>query len=289
MVEPGIGNRWIFSTAVAQQILALSAAIDCIERAKNRRLLRVVLGSVPLTVSNVIVNGKGRRYRENWAKRSYTTSLVVEKFRQRFEQVVNDITEFSSRACCDYKVLRGDSRKQLSTVDSIDLAVFSPPYPNSFDYTDIYNLELWMLGYLKTKQDNSVLRNQTLRSHVQIKRQFDTLRDVSPTLDQVYGTLVRARKKLWNRNIPEMVSSYFCDLALVLIDIHSKLRQNGRIFMAVGSSKYAGVFVDVPKITVELGTSAGLMLIDNDSIRSMRSSAQQGGRKELHESMLIFC
>ena len=30
-----------------------------------------------------------------------------------------------------------------------DLAVFSPPYPNSFDYTDVYNVELWAMGYLR--------------------------------------------------------------------------------------------------------------------------------------------
>ena len=145
-----------------------------------------------------------------------------------------------------------------------------------------------MLGYLSSKQDNSVLRNQTLRSHVQIKRSFDTLRDVSPKLDRAYDGLVRVRSRLWNRHIPEMVSSYFCDMASILAEIHSKLRPNGRIFMAVGSSKYAGVFVDVPKITIELATSASLTLIDNAPIRSMKSSAQQGGRKELRECVLVF-
>ncbi len=35
----------------------------------------------------------------------------------------------------DYVVLRGDSRELLGSIDEADLAVFSPPYPNSFDYT----------------------------------------------------------------------------------------------------------------------------------------------------------
>jgi hypothetical protein len=145
-----------------------------------------------------------------------------------------------------------------------------------------------MLGYLKTRKDNSILRNRTLRSHVQIKRTFDTLRDVSPTLDTAYDSLVALRRKLWNQHIPEMLSSYFCDMASILAEIHSKLRQNGRIFMAVGSSKYRGVLIDVPAILMEIATASGLNVVDSAAIRPMRTSAQQGGRRELCESIIVF-
>lgn len=56
-----------------------------------------------------------------------------------------------------------------------DLAVFSPPYPNSFDYTDVYNIELWTLGYIRDAASNQRLRSATLSSHVQIGRKFCTL------------------------------------------------------------------------------------------------------------------
>jgi hypothetical protein len=287
-VQPGTGDRWIFSTRVAQQILALSAGIDCVESANNRRLLRVALGSILLTVSNVIVNGKGRKYRGNWQNRNCTASLVVELFRKRSEEVVIDLQRFASRACCDYKIIRGDSREHLSKIGSIDLAVFSPPYPNSFDYTDIYNLELWMLGYLQNREDNVRLRNHTLRSHVQIKRQFDTLKGSSAKLDRTYDQLVAMRQFLWNRNIPEMVTSYFCDMTSILIQIRAKLRKNARIFMAIGSSKYAGVLVDVPAILIELAPIANLSVVKTAPIRSMRASAQQGGRRQLKEVVLCL-
>ena len=68
----------------------------------------------------------------------------------------------------------GDTRKRMADLDGpFDLILFSPPYPNSFDYTDIYNLELWVLGYLASAEDNLTLRRATLRSHVQIKRDDD--------------------------------------------------------------------------------------------------------------------
>ena len=288
IVQPGSDGRWIFSTEVAQRILGLRDAIEAVEDATNRQLLRIILGSILIGVSNVIINGKGRRYRGGWRKRDCTADMVEENFRRNFEEVAIDLKAFRTRACSDYRLIRGDCREHLSTVDCIDLAIFSPPYPNSFDYTDIYNLELWMLGYLSSKQDNSVLRNQTLRSHVQIKRSFDTLRDVSPKLDRAYDALVRLRKKLWNPHIPEMVSSYFCDMASILAQTHSKLRQDGRIFMAVGSSKYAGILVDVPGILTELAAASGLTVVDSSAIRSMRASAQQGGRRELSESVLVL-
>ena len=43
MFEPGKNGRWVFATPVAQQILGLSAAIECVHTRKNRRLLRVIL------------------------------------------------------------------------------------------------------------------------------------------------------------------------------------------------------------------------------------------------------
>jgi hypothetical protein len=288
IVQPGSDGRWIFSTQIAQRILGLHDAIDAVENPVNRRVLTIILGSILIGVSNVIINGKGRRYRGGWRERDRSPDMVEENFRRNFEEVVVDLRNFGTRACTDYCLIRGDCRERLNDVDNVDLAIFSPPYPNSFDYTDIYNLELWMLRYLGTKGDNTDLRNQTLRSHVQIKRPFDTLRDVSPKLDRAYEALVCLRKKLWNRHIPEMVSSYFCDIASILAEIHSKLRPNGRIFMAVGSSKYAGVLVDVPGILIEIATASGLNVVDSAAIRSMRASAQQGGHRELRESMLVF-
>ena len=39
---------------------------------------------------------------------------------------------------------------------SIDGIIFSPPYANCFDYTEIYKLELWFGGFVK---DYSELKN----------------------------------------------------------------------------------------------------------------------------------
>jgi DNA modification methylase len=35
-----------------------------------------------------------------------------------------------------------------------DLILTSPPYPNNIDYSEVYKLELWLLGFID-KQANS--------------------------------------------------------------------------------------------------------------------------------------
>ena len=178
--------------------------------------------------------------------------------------------------------------ERVADTEPADIVIFSPPYPNSFDYTDIYNVELWMLGYLRSREDNTVLRNQTVRSHVQIKRDFDAADLDSAELRRVYRALCRRRNELWDEDIAEMVRAYFGDMQVILRQIRAKLRRGGRAFLAVGNSKYAGVVVDTPKILAELAPSIGLRCVASSSIRSMRASAQQGGREELHESLIVF-
>ena len=102
-----------------------------------------MLGSLLVELSNATVNGKGRRYRKNWQRRDVTAADVEDSFERAFYTVFTDLCSYPKRRCTEFTLLRGDARKLLSTAGPFDAAIFSPPYPNSFDYTDIYNIELW--------------------------------------------------------------------------------------------------------------------------------------------------
>jgi hypothetical protein len=288
MVEPGRNNRWIFSRDAAKRILALRTAIDLLTAAPHRSVLRVALGSILVSVSNVVVNGKGRKYRLGWEGRQKSDHYVDAAFRDAFLEIYTDLSRFSDRPMQEYSLHRGDSRQRIADSEPVDIVIFSPPYPNSFDYTDIYNLELWMLGYFRSRKDNTTLRNQTVRSHVQIKRDFGAEDLDSAELRCVYGALWRRRSELWDHDIAEMVCAYFGDMVIILKQLRTKLRQGGRAFLAVGNSKYAGVIVDTAKILGELAPALGLRCVSSASMRSMRASAQQGGRAELHESLIVL-
>jgi hypothetical protein len=166
--------------------------------------------------------------------------------------------------------------------------LFSPPYPNSFDYTDIYNVELWGLGYLESNEDNRQLRDLTIRSHVQRLRSFGTRDLTSPTLQSTYDQLSDRRPELWSPHIPAMIRAYFDDLSTVLDAARSRLTRDGRIIVVVGDSRYAGITVDTAAILREMASSLALEVERCVAVRSMRASAQQGGQQLLSESLIAF-
>ncbi len=284
-VEPGVGGRWIFARPVAERILALRSAIDKLENTANARLLRILLGSCLVGCSNVVISGKGRRYRSGWQSRPVQARAVGLAFETAVLGAIDDVCRYNDRPCPDYTVLRGDSRMVVAGAGATDFALFSPPYPNSFDYTDVYNVELWMLGYLKDKEANRSLREGTLRSHVQVKRAYSSAA-TSPLLERTVARLTKRRHELWDGDIPEMVSAYFCDLATVLDGLHANMRLGASVMMVVGDSSYAGVMVDVGTIAAEVAASRGFRLHSLAPVRSMRASPQQGGRPELGETLV---
>ena len=287
-VEPGHKGRYVFSRAVAGRLLAYRAAIENVQDAACRRLFRVVLASTAIPASNVVVSGKGRRYRRGWQERENLSELVDELFRDGVLQALYDLRRFSSRRCLDYRVLRGDARSLTKDIGPHDLAVFSPPYPNSFDYTDVYNVELWTLGYLNSQEENTQLRHATLRSHVQLLRKFNGREFGSTTLKATITALSEVRHKLWNPHIPEMIGGYAEDLMTVMDELSRGLRRRGRVYVIVGDSRYASVDVPVAKILTEIVQSLSYRVIGLESCRSMRSSPQQGGRHELGETLVIL-
>lgn len=285
-VEPGKHDRWIFDLQIARQIQVYRDAIEAIENEAHRRLFRVLLGSVLIPVSSVTISGKGRRYRQHWKLRTRGPSDVDRLFHEAFVRVYFDICRYPERACSEYTLLRGDSRERIREAEPADLVLFSPPYPNSFDYTDIYNVELWALGYLSNTGDNRVLRESTLRSHVQIKREFAIGDHGSPTLARTLQELRAAKETLWNVNLPEMVSAYFEDLGRILREAKTRLTPRGQVVMVVGDSRYAHVMVDVPQIVREMLPGLGFECQEVREVRSMRSSPQHGGGLDLRESLI---
>ena len=147
-IEPGIDHRWILDWQVAQRIAALPTAIDEVSSDHAWRFFRVILGGMLIDVSNVTVSGKGRRYRKNWQALSADVTAVDWLFAQRCEMAILDAQRFACRPSVEATVLEGDARA-ASYDGQYDLAVFSPPYPNSFDYTDVYNVQPRILGYFR--------------------------------------------------------------------------------------------------------------------------------------------
>jgi hypothetical protein len=287
-IEPGVKGRFLFSSAVVSRFFAYKKAIDDVEDVASRRLFNVLLSGMSVSVSNAVVSGKGRRYRRRWQDRPLSAEQVDEFFERLVLEAMHDLRRFDARLTRDYRILRGDSRVLVHEIGKHDLAVLSPPHPNSFDYTDVYNIELWMGGYLSSPEENRTLREKTLRSHVQVRRNLDYAPTESRSLGETLRQLHSVESSLWNRQIPSMIGAYFDDLSKVLRGLHSSLREGGRVYMVVGDSKYAYVTVPVGQILVELAPVLGFRVISSEPFRSMRVSPQQGGQTELTETLVVF-
>jgi hypothetical protein len=287
-IEPGVNDRWIFDRNVAQRIADYRRAIDRLQDPEAARLFRVMLGSVLLGLSNVVVSGKGRRYRQPSRRSLATVESVDDRFQAALESAVDDAWRFSCRRCTSFSLMRGDARRLINTTDAADVVLFSPPYPNSFDYTDIYNVELWTLGYLTSPTENRILRASTLRSHVQILRDYSHPDIGSVTLNRTITALQALRSELWNPHLPAMVGAYFADLVTILRACRDRLTSRGVIMVVIGDSRYAGVQIDVTQIVQELLPQEGLRCRSVTEVRSMRTSAQQGGAIQLRETLLVI-
>jgi hypothetical protein len=238
-------------------------------------------------VSNIVVSGKGRRYRRNWRERRRSPATVLKLFLERARTAAADVHQYRDRPNIETEVIHGDAR-DLTSDRQHDIAIFSPPYPNSFDYTDVYNVELWMLGYLKGAEDNRSLRLSTLTSHVQLHRDFTPPPEGSDSLDATLKRLEKVRGKLWNRWITAMIGAYFADLIAVLQGVRNALDVGGPCCVVIGDSSYGGVHIPTGRILEEVGQSTDWHLVSSEPVRAMRSSAQQGGGNGLTESLIVF-
>lgn len=198
-----------------------------------------------------------------------------------------DIQSFAGRPRVRSVIEHGDSRNARIS-GNFGLSVFSPPYPNSFDYTDVYNLELWMLGYLQESSDNRELRSGTLTSHVQLLRAYDAPPPGSPLLTSTYNELITVRDELWSVWLPDMVGAYFSDLARVIARIWLHLLPSAQCWIVVGDSQYADVHIPVARILEEIAQFNGWPVAQVEPIRHMRSSPQQGWKAKLSETLVVL-
>lgn len=127
-----------------------------------------------------------------------------------------------------------------------------------------------------------------MSSHVQIGRRFRRPPLESPTLQRVVTTLDARQSRLWSPWIPAMIGTYFRDLSDVLIRVHHMLNEDRLCWLVIGDSKYAGVRVPSARILCELAASLGWNVERSEPFRSMRASAQHGGRDELRETLVVL-
>ncbi len=237
---PGLStfhNSAYFRPDVLLQLLELRAAVDrSPAEPAVRRLLQVCLAGCVEPASTLRRDGRALRHE----------SLKVPvgplgEFQRRAKMIADDLRGLTAHGRA--AVHLGDAReceRLLGEVrGSVDLALFSPPYPNCIDYTEIYKTEAWLLGLYTGQEAFLNQRRTTIRSHPSIGIAEDLLcgPELQPRLDDVLEPVLRGvpagPDQNWRRRL---VRGYFDDMLVTLRACRGLLRDGGFVACVVGNS-----------------------------------------------------
>lgn len=275
LVETPSLGKWFFNKSVARRFETLRMAITTIKDIKHAQLLLLALISAMEDVSNARRDGKCWKYKKDWKRSKYTGKELDAVFRQKVTDFCEDI-KYLGQISGKTRIKHGDARtinweKILPKDKYADAILTSPPYLNSFDYTDIYRPNMYLLGAARSSEDLIPYRINSIRSHVQAswpvpaELKLGSLQTVIQKLLQV---------KLWDSRIPLMVNAYFHDLETVLKKSIVKLKPGGKVFFVVARSAYSGIVVPVDSILVDIFSRNGVKVIDTIILREGLGNGQ---------------
>jgi hypothetical protein len=288
-------SKWLFNRPILR---AFQGGWNALRDASGDAadVTRLCLVGAAMDCSNAVRDGKCLRYRPERIEDGYRRKHFIEAFERRLESALVDtqLLPLEERA----RIVSGDSRKILrgrSVSPGFRLCVTSPPYLNSFDYSDVYRPELFLTGLIRNNAELMALRLQTLRSHVQAKWSVPRAEHAyGPLYDRALKDLGERKELLWDKRIPSMVSAYCEDMEIILRSLYRDAALNGVAWIVVSTSAYAGVEIPVDLIIADIAVRAGWSLREVGVLRHLRTSAHhwqlvaQGVAPRLRESVVIL-
>lgn len=174
--------------------------------------------------------------------------------------------------------------------NSIEGIIFSPPYANCFDYTEIYKLELWFGKFVKDYTELKQLRKKSLHSHLNGDLSVESQHD-EDVVEEFLGEL--DVDKLWDKKIPKMLKLYYDDMFRVLDESYRVLDKKGFCCIVVGNSAYGGVVFPTDLILAHYAEKVGFTVKKIEVDRYIITSSQQyeitkDTRKYLRESVVCL-
>jgi hypothetical protein len=283
-------SRGLFSESVLNAFEAGWVNVHA-RRGSARSLLRLALVGAAMDNCYAVKDGKALRYRASRAEQTMDASTFEASFRRRISDMAADLAEAPASGW-HATIKSGDSRRLLSYKDSaFDLCITSPPYLNSFDYSDVYRPELFLTSAVRTTAELRQIRLRTIRSHVQVSWTSPSGASFGQLYDHVVKSVDERIELLWDRRIPDMIRGYFEDMDRVLKLLHDRASETAELWLVVSTSAYAGIHIPVDELIGQIGEQRGWHLNDFIELRRLRSSAQHwkqdgGAAMPLRESLV---
>ena len=264
----------VFNKDVEKLYMGIKSYIDHLEcNIKVKNLLKLGWLSNLEASCNYRKAGNGLKLKKYKNSPKKSSQMILEKLLSIYEIIKEDLinTNYKKKS----KLINDSclNMKKYINSESISGIIFSPPYANCFDYTEIYKLELWFGDFIKDYKDLKDLRKKSLRSNLSANLKDSSNLITTATLKNLLDKLSSA--SLWDAKIPTMLKLYFSDMFNHILDCYNVLNHNGFCCIVVGNSAYGGIVFPTDLLIAEFAKSVGFNVESIDVGRYIIPSSQQ--------------
>lgn len=284
-------HKWLFNDDVLRSFEGGWETASAIRSNNLRALIRLALISSAMQNCNAKRDGKCLRYRKTWAKHTRDSTTFVASLEAKLKEIKEDIE--SEILDCRPTIINGDVRRVLQRLkedEKFKLCVTSPPYLNTFDYTDIYRPELFLGHFVDNTDELYKLRLKAVRSHLQAKWEEPTKSDFGALYEGAIEHVTENVDQLMDPRIPSMIQAYFEDMAKILSDLKSLAKDGAQAWLVVSNSAYADREIPVDLIIADIGSSLGWKLKEVAVLENIerRKTKYSPSIETLRESLIIL-
>lgn len=181
-------KKWLFNSSVLSCFEGGNKYLSSIKNNKIKHLLRLALITSAMDNCNAKKDGKCLRYKSDWEKIGYNSDSFLTSLDWKISSIIEDLS--NSNIQLRSQINNGDSRVLIGKkINGFKLCITSPPYLNSFDYTDIYRPELFLGNFIKSSEGLINLRKRTLRSHTNHNSSFDSKKTFGINYDKTLKSI----------------------------------------------------------------------------------------------------
>jgi DNA modification methylase len=284
-------DKWLFNNQVLNSFEGGWSLLNSIKSHNLKRILKLSLIVSAMENCNATRDGKCLRYRESWKDAHFDKHSFLESIVESLDVIESDIQNHPLET--ETKIICGDARTVLqkdSNIEKFKLCITSPPYLNTFDYTDIYRPELFLGKFITSQEELYKLRFKTVRSHVQAAWEKPVMSDFGVLYDRSIKHLNDNKDALMDKKIPLMVQAYFEDMFKIFELLKQKALKDAQLWIVVSNSAYANMEIPVDLILGDIGAKAGWFLKEVAVLRYIKRRKTRHSKdiNELRESVVLF-
>ncbi len=268
-----------------KSLLFIKEFYEGIKVEKIQALFKLGYLSIIEECSNRKKDGSGLRNRPTKVK------CVIEHYRKKMDDISDDILELSHNEDIklNNEIVLGNAMYFNDYVEEFNkkynkkpgVIIFSPPYANTFDYFEIYKLELRLGGYVNAVGELKQFRNNAIRSFTSFSnKEYHTNKYVNLLAKEIeeaniVNEEIKGKRDSWIRKIPSMILGYFTDMETVISECAKSLDSGKKCYINVDQNSYLGRIVPSDLFLAHIAEQHGFKVNEIIKCRIARTSPQQ--------------